>query len=497
MISEHAKRKSCKVERGNFRQTFIETPSVSALLFLVVSAAYIPVLAASQDEALQTINPSQLYGEGSEQSLFAAQSLNPAVTMSASILEVGLEDAVKRAVGWHPSIGESVSELYQQQQNIRAARAGYFPQLSIGVVGGYESEYDGDGDGHAVQLYLSQVLYDFGKISSEVDAATAGAQVSQARVLQQVDLIGRDTAQAAIEVQRYQALLSSAEEQIQGVSAISRLVSLRNERGASSRSDVLQAQSRIESARATRQQLLAQLNRWKGVLQNLMGVEQPIALTMRIPETVVRGCQVDPVQASYAPAVLLAEAQRAEAVAQLKEAKAQSWPTLSLDGSVNSYLDQEYVDANALNNHENAVFLNLSMPIYQGGRIFANRDAAGFALRSAEAAKDNARLSAVRDLRISQNQSDGLEKSLSILDARLRAISETRDLYRQQYSSLGTRTLVELLNSEQELYQARIEKNNTEYDLNKLRVDCLYSVGEIRNAFNLQDRPIQGVKVLP
>ncbi|WP_246068483.1 TolC family outer membrane protein [Microbulbifer harenosus] len=408
-----------------------------------------------------------------------------------------MREAVLSAVEWHPAIGESVGELHRQQQNIRAAKAGYYPQLNVGIVGGYDSENDGNGDGHAVQLYLSQVLYDFGKISSSVDAATAGAQASQARVLQQIDQVARDTAQAAIEVQRYQALVKSAEEQVQGVSAISRLVNLRSQRGASSRSDVLQAQSRIESAKATRQQLEAQLARWRSVLQNLMGTEQPVVLTAGIPESVVHGCQIDPMQASYAPAVLLAEAQRAEAMAQLREAKAQSWPTLSLDGSVNSYLDQEYVDTNALNDHESAVFLNLSMPIYQGGRIFANRDAAGFALRAAEAAKDNARLGVVRDLRISQSQSDGLSRSVSILDARLRAIAETRDLYQQQYSALGTRTLVELLNSEQELYQARIEKNNTEYDLNKLQVDCLYTVGEIRNAFDLQGRPIQGVEVLP
>lgn len=408
-----------------------------------------------------------------------------------------MSEAVQKAVEWHPAIGESIGELHRQQQNIRAAKAGYYPQLSVGVVGGYDSETEGNGDGHAVQLYLSQVLYDFGKISSGVDTATAGARASQARVLQQIDQVARDTAQAAIEVQRYQALVESADAQVRGVSAISRLVNLRSERGASSRSDVLQAQSRIESAKATRQQLLAQLARWRSVLQNLMGTEQIVALSTGVPESVVHGCQVDPMQASYSPAVLLAEAQRAEALAQLREAKAQSWPTLSLDGSVNSYLDQEYVDTNALNDHESAVFLNLSMPIYQGGRIFANRDAAGFALRSAEAAKDNARLSVVRDLRISQSQSDGLSRSISILDARLRAIAETRDLYQKQYSALGTRTLVELLNSEQELYQARIEKNNTEYDLNKLQVDCLYTVGEIRNAFDLQGRPIQGVEVLP
>ena len=481
-------------ERRNARLSNILPRTVG--LGLAVAAS-IAIADSGNELHSEPISASQLQSEVTDNPLYSAQPLNPGISPSSASVQVGMTDAVQQAVGWHPAVGQSVGELYRQQEGIRSARAGYFPQVSLGVVGGYETENDGNGDGHAVQLYVSQVIYDFGKISGSVDAATASARASQARVLQQIDTVARDTAQAALEVLRYQALVDSADAQVEGVSAISRLVTMRNQRGASSRSDVLQAQARIESARANRQQTMAQLNRWRSVLQNLMGVEQPILLINGVPQSVVNGCMVDPMQANTAPAVLVAEAERAEAVAQLKEARAQSWPTLSLDGSVNSYLDQDYVDTNALNDHESAIFLNLSMPIYQGGRIYANRDAANFAMRSAEAAKDTARLTVARDLRIAQSQSIGLERSLNILDSRLQAIEETRDLYRKQYSALGTRTLVELLNSEEEVQQARIEKSNTQYDLYSLQVDCLYTVGEIRNAFDLQGRAIQGVEVLP
>ncbi|WP_043317058.1 TolC family outer membrane protein [Microbulbifer sp. HZ11] len=481
-------------ERRNARQSRF----LLLLLVIGVFTGATPLLAdTSREIEIESISPSRLQSEVAVNPLFSAQPLNPVTTSSTGAFQISMTNAVQQAVGWHPAVGQSVGELQRQQENIRAARAGYFPQVSVGVVGGYETENEGNGDGHAVQLYVSQVLYDFGKIAGSVDTATAGARASQARVLQQIDTIARDTAQAAIEVLRYQSLVDSADAQVEGVSAISNLVIMRNQRGASSRSDVLQAQARIESARANRQQTIAQLNRWRSVLQNLMGVEQSIVLNNGVPQSIVSGCSVDPLQANTAPAVLIAEAERAEAVAQLKEARAQSWPTLSLDGSVNSYLDQEYVDVNALNDHESAIFLNLSMPIYQGGRLYANRDAANFAMRSAEAAKDNARLAVARDLRIAQSQSIGLERSLNILDTRLHAIEETRDLYRKQYSALGTRTLVELLNSEEEVQQARIEKNNTQYDLYSLQVDCLYTVGQIRSAFNLDGRQIQGIEILP
>ncbi len=411
--------------------------------------------------------------------------------------QLNMTEAVHQAVSWHPNISESVGALFEQKQNVKAAKAGYFPQLNVGVIAGRDTESRGSGDGHALQLYVSQLLYDFGKVSSDVDFATASTRKSQASLLQSIDQVARDTAKAAIEVQRYQVLLEASQEQIDGVSSIARLVKMRSDRGASSRSDVLQAQARMEAARASKQQVEAQLNRWRSNLQNLMGSQYRYSMSMHTPDAVTGACQVDSPNLSTVPEVLIAEAARAEVLAQVEEAKAESWPTLSLDASVNRYLDQEYVDSNALNDHESAIFLNLSMPIYQGGRLSANKESSLYALRAADAAKDSARLSVVQEFRAAKEEAQGLKRSLAILGSRERAIAETRDLYKKQYSSLGTRTLLDLLNAERELHQARLEKNNTIFDLNRLQIDCLYNIGALRSVFQLEGMEIQGVEVLP
>lgn len=411
--------------------------------------------------------------------------------------EIGLVEAVRQAVGWHPSISETIGALNERQENVRAARAGYFPELGVNLIAGKDTESSRDGNGHAIQLYASQLIYDFGKVSSDVDLATARARRSQAAVLKSIDTVARDTARAGIEVQRYQARLKSSEEQIKALSGIASLVQMRSDKGASSRSDVLQAQTRIEAARATKQRVLGQLNRQRSILQNLMGTHSRVALAMNVPGPVTTACREDSPDFSSVPELLVAQSSYAEALAQVKNAKAKSWPTLSLDASVNNYLDPNYVDANSLNDHESSVFLNLSMPIYQGGRLSANRQSSAYALNSAEAAVDAARLSVVRDFRASQEEADGLIRSLSILEARKRTISEARDLYSKQYFSLGTRTLLDLLNAEQELYQARIEIEDTLHDLHRLQIDCLYSAGEMRAAFQLEGQQIQGLEVMP
>ncbi|WP_413664901.1 TolC family outer membrane protein [Microbulbifer sp. CNSA002] len=411
--------------------------------------------------------------------------------------ELNILEVVHQAVGWHPLIAEAIGSLYQQRQGVRSARSGYFPQLSAGVVAGHDSEYKREGDGHAFQMNVSQMVYDFGKVSSSVSVAQAGVQRSQAEVLQSIDEVARRTAKAAIEVQRYQSLLITSDAQVQGVSAIARLVQIRKERGVSSRSDVLQAQSRVDAAHAAKQQVEALLRRWRSTLQKLTGFQSPFRVAMYVPEDVAQACDVESFNLSSVPEVLVAEADRAEAEAKLKLAKANTWPTFTLDGNVNQYLDQNYVDANALNENEKAIFLNVSMPIYQGGKIAAGREGANYALQSADAARDSAQLSATQKYREAQEEAEGLMRSLGALSARESAIAETRDLYKQQYSTLGTRTLIDLLNSEQELHLARLEKNNTIFDLHLLKIDCLHSRGGMREAFKLEGIQIQGVEVLP
>ncbi|WP_444905980.1 TolC family outer membrane protein [Microbulbifer sp. EKSA008] len=411
--------------------------------------------------------------------------------------EFNMLEVVHQAVGWHPLIAEAVGNLYQQRQGVKAARSGYFPRLNAGIVAGNDSEYKSEGDGHAFQVNISQMVYDFGKVSSNVDFAKAGVQRSQAEVLQSIDEVARRTAKAAIEVQRYQSLLLTSDAQVNGVSAIADLVQIRKERGVSSRSDVLQAQSRVDAAQASKQQVEALLRRWRTTLQNLTGFQSPFRVAMYVPEDVAQACDVQSFDLSSVPDVLIAAASRAEAEAQLKSAKANAWPTLTLDGNVNQYLDQNYVDANALDSNEKAIFFNVSMPIYQGGKISAGREGASYALLSADAARDSAQLFVTQKYREAQEEAEGLMRSLSSLSARESAIAETRDLYKQQYSTLGTRTLIDLLNSEQELHIARREKNNTIFDLHLLKIDCLHSRGGLREAFKLDGTEIQGVEVLP
>lgn len=418
---------------------------------------------------------------------------NVAASSSAAAYGEGISvlEAVQRAIAWHPSITEALGRLYQQGEQVHVAKSGYFPQLSAGISTEHRSSTGRSEDAFTVSA--SQMLYDFGRVSSEVEAANYGVDRDQARVWLAMDQLARDTSQAAIEVQRFQALLDIAQEQIAGIDDLRELAERRSQLGASTRSDEIQAQSRLESAEATQLQLEAQLKTWQNTVRTLVGANGPVNIKRDFPQPLTQSCALASEDFDNVPELMVAEAQQAEARAIIEQTQASFFPTASLDAGFNQFLNSDLVE----DDNEVTVRFNLTSNLYQGGATSARRRAADFSLQATQAARDSAFLALSRSLRQAKEQTASFGLRLAALDARARSIRQTQDLYRQQYLSLGTRSLLDLLNAEQEIHQSRFDQENTRYDLYSLQIDCLYSAADIREAFNLEDSMVQGVSVQP
>ncbi|MBK4999516.1 TolC family outer membrane protein [Pseudomonas sp. S31] len=456
---------------------------------------FMPVAQAADDidPALRTIGPSLLRDAPD-----AIRARPPSGMAPASNDRLGLSEAVLAAAQWHPSIAEAVGNVYKQGEGITVARAGYYPQLSGGIRAGYDTGNGSDRGSQALNLSLKQMLYDFGKVDSAVDAARAATARAQANVLLVVDELARDTAYAWIETRRYEQLMVIARDQIRGVGDIAGMARQRSDMGASTRSDVVQAESRVEAARATLEEYQSQYERWRSTLAALLGRVSPPALAEESPPELTAACKRPAAGDDRLPAVLMALALRAQSQAELAQAKAEAYPTLSLQPQVNHYLDNDYDrDNDRLDRTQAGIYLNLEVPIYQGGAINARSRAAGYALTAADSAEDAARLQARRGLAEATAQTSGLGRRLSSLEARQGSIQEARMLYGRQYLDLGTRPLLDLLNAEQEIYQSRFDLAGTRSDLLRLDVDCLYNTGAMRTAFGLEGRNLQGVEIEP
>lgn len=396
-----------------------------------------------------------------------------------------LFDAVRSALNEHPAIVESLSRLDAQQEQVSVARAGYWPQLRTGINSGYRHTTGRSEE--ALSVSASQMLYDFGKVSSAVDAATRGVDREQASVLLAAEDLIRETSKAFIEARRYEVLLELAGEHIDAIAELEALAAKRSTLGAATASDQMQAKSRRESARATQLQMQAQRDQWHRALENLIGSQQPLTLDDSWPEPLEGLCPRLPENFDSAPRIVLAEAERAEAEAAIRQARAEMRPTLSLNADFEHYLNRANEGLQRLDDQEFVVSLNLTSNLFQGGALRARSRAAEHALYSATAARDRALLELSRLYRETRDRSLSLTSSLALQDERHDSIVKTQKLYRHQYLSLGTRTLLDILNTEQEIFQTQVDKQNTLFDLRSLQIDCLYSVGGLRESFRASD----------
>jgi len=409
----------------------------------------------------------------------APVSAEPAVTM---------ESAMREVLAWHPSVTQASATLDARGEDVEVARAGYLPRISAGVGSGYDSRIS-TGWRPRPQLSASQMLYDFGKVAGAVESARAGTRIGRADLLLAVDALIRDTGFAMIEVQRNAALRAIAMKQLARIEDISALVEKRFGKGATTRSDALQAQSRVAAARATLTRIEAEQRRWTTSLSFLLGRETPPAVDPQVPDWLLRSCgRAMTVDWADVPAIMRARAQYEQATAEARRAHAGRLPTIALAGDASADVSSPFSDRSLYN-----FGLNVTSDVFGGNAVRARARSADYGVRAAEAAERQARNEAGQQLAEAQQQMAGLSQLLATLAERQDNMVETGKLYRLQYLDMGTRTLVDLLNAEQELQQARFDAANTEHDLRRLAVECLYVSGQARDDFGLTGTSIRGV----
>lgn len=410
---------------------------------------------------------------------------------------LALTEAVRQATSRHPAIADAVATLAQQVGGIDVARAGYYPRISAGVGGGRNNGISGGGGtGVTASASVSQMLYDFGKVDGTVDQAEALLRRQQAVVLKQIDSVAQQTADAVVQVHRYQALAEIAQEQVTAVGKVLEMARLRASAGISTRADPIQATSRYDSARSTLLQVKSLQTQWRERLRTLTGAPVP-AVIAPLPERIAGALRFDVwPDADLLPDVLAAQADRKVANAQLAVARAQRYPTISLDASTNKALNG--VNANTLerNGTYHTLMINLSSVIYQGGALDAQVRAALAAEEAARQRIESARLTASDQVRSFREMAIGAQARLGVLADRKRSIVEARDLYREQYT-LGTRSILDLLNAEQEIYLAAADEQGVLHDLWQNRVSYIGATGQSRALYDLNNTTVQGMELLP
>lgn len=182
------------------------------------------------------------------------------------------------------------------------------------------------------------------------------------------------------------------------------------------------------------------------------------------------------------PRILQQRGQLEVAEADLRVARAGHLPTLALTGTYNRNVNNEWIGRDPitqealasaeLRNDGWTVGLNLSVPIFQGFAVQSRRRQAGFNLSAADRVLDQTERAVVRQ---TENAYRSIVAGIREVEARRQALVSANSALEATNAGfeVGTRTIVDVLQSEQRFFQAERDFSQARHQfiLNQLRLN--------------------------
>lgn len=370
-----------------------------------------------------------------------------------------LQDSLSYAFGRSPTISQQAAQLGIGEAQIREAQSAWFPQISLnGNTGSSAQNSIANNVNNAASygISLTQLVYDFGKTSNNIKQQEAVSESYRYKLMATIADIAEQTASVYVQVKRYEELTKAAQNNIKSLIGVRDMAKLRADAGLSTRSDVLQAGTRIASMRSTLQDYQAQLQTAKYQLAVLTGVQANSY--QDLPNTLLQQpVALDNIDYAQIPTVSMAESQQQGASFGVDKVKSQHWPTVSLQGNRTRY-------ENSNNSYwNNQLELDVQVPLYQGGAV-SSRIAQAEGVRTMSVSTiDQSKLDILQKASVAFANWNGARGREEAAIQQYLSAENTRDVYKNEYK-LSTRSLNDLLSVEQDVFQAEYSRIAANYD---------------------------------
>ncbi|MEN0107596.1 MAG: TolC family outer membrane protein [Pseudomonas sp.] len=397
---------------------------------------------------------------------FGLLALLPLAISSASfsVSAQTLQEAMQQAVTEHPEVHAAVNRRLAADSGLRAAQGGYLPKVD--VLAGYGREGTdnpssraeaGSNDWNTLSrgestVRLSQMLFDGFATSSEVGRNKATVNSRAYALLNTSERTALTVAQVYLEVLTRQELVRLAQDNLDSHERIHDQIRLRTDRGVGRIADLNQAEARLAQARnnlITEQTNLvdAQTNFYSAVGADAVDLQQP-STGVQLPDTLAQARQQ---MIENSPVLRSAEADIAAAEQQYNAAKSAFYPRFDaeLGRSANNDIDGQDGHYN-----EWEAMVRMRYNLYSGGSDKATLEARSYQAGEALDIRNNALRQLNEELGLAWNALTNARTQLPIAQKYVDETSEVRAAYQKQFG-LGERTLLDLLDSENELFSAQ------------------------------------------
>jgi outer membrane protein len=405
------------------------------------------------------LNPSLAHAQSMSDALIAAYLNNPTLLSARAGLRAADEEVPQALANWRPEVTVTTDYGFSQIQNTRNTG----------------SDIDQTRHPLGADLTISQSLFRGGRTLAATSEAENNIRAERAGLMETEQTVLLDAITAFVNVFRDTAVLSL---NINNEEVLKRQLEATRDRfqvGEITRTDVHQAEARLAKAVADRIQSEGDLEISRASYENVVGEAppprlQPAALPEGLPDNRDDTLKM---AATKNPAVISAEFKKRAAVDNADEVLGELLPEVSLDAKWSR--DFESAGESGRNTTQ-SLTLNVTVPIYQQGSVYSR-------LREAR------QTAAQQTLTIDQERRDAVETGSQAWESLLTARARVKAFHTQieanvvalegvqREAAVGSRTVLDVLDAEQELLDSRVSHVRAQRDELVASYQVLSAVG--------------------
>ena len=409
---------------------------------------------------------------------------------AAPEVQQALRQVAQQAVQKSPEVTIKWRNYKAAEEEVGVARGGYFPKLDLTAGAGRESlEVPGSAKdtytrrGYA--LTLSQMLFDGFATRSEVRKLGKAKLVRYYELLEASENVALEASKAYVDVLRYRSLVALAEDNYVRHKATHDQIKARTASGVGRRVDLDQAASRLALAEVNLTTETANLHDVMARYQRLVG-ELP-AGTLTPQQLTGAALPASPKAAldvlyKRNPTLLAAVENIEAAQYDVEGRRAAYMPRVDLRARTETTRNYQGVSGDR---DQNVAEVVMSWNLFNGGsdtareRQYVERKHMALEMRE-KACRDTRQtlLIAYNDVQRLRDQKEDLTTQVALLE-------KTRDAYREQFN-IGQRTLLDLLDTENELLAAKRSLVNADTDLTLAYLRSQAGMGSLLEFMGLQ-----------
>ena len=400
--------------------------------------------------------------------------------------------SVQKTIEGNPEVAAKFNAFRASNDEIDVASGNWRPHLDASANGGkrnYDNPSTVPSDPRfyegGVRLELTQLLWDGLATHHEVERLSHAKLERYFDFLDATEQFGMEAAKAYYDVVRYRKLVALAEDNYIQHKVSFDQVQSRVNAGVGRGVDLEQVVARVALAESNlvteRANLHDVTERYIRIVGSVPPAENVSAVSMvrQLPATEQEAMRLAALQS---PSV-------AGAIEGLRSARSAA---SGLKGAFQPRLEAHVRGATGHNldgvlyeKHDATAEVTLTWNIFNGGTDSARERQYANLLTQAENLRDKACVDARQTVSIAFNDVRKLNEQLGYLDRNVVSIQKARDAYRQQFD-IGQRSLLDLLNSENELYTAKRSYVLAEEDLATAIVRTYAGMGTLLASLGLK-----------